>query len=193
MQRRTLLKYTALASGAAVTGPLLTIILSGCQADPAVEDLDYKPVFFSDTEFRILRKLVDIILPKTDSPAASEVGVHRIIDNMIGTVYQPEERLVFRDSFQILLAQLNGGTVEGETYDRLAGKLSAQQVQALHASNDPASKVAKSVLLGLKQQTVAYYLSTKEVGTNFLNYLPVPGQYEACVKLADVGGKAWAL
>ncbi len=193
MQRRTLLKYTALATGAAVSGPLLTILLSGCQTDPAIQDIDYKPVFFNDIEFSILRKVVDIILPETDSPAASAVGVHRIIDSMVGTVYKPEDRLDFKDGFSALLRQLNGGAEEGETFQGLAKNLSAKQVEALHASDDPNASAAKSSLLGIKQQTVAYYLSTKEVATNFLNYLPVPGQYEACVKLADVGGKAWAL
>lgn len=193
MQRRTLLKYTALATGAAVSGPLLTVLLSGCQTDAVVQDLDYKPVFFSDTEFKIIRKIVDVILPKTDSPAASEVGVHRIIDNMVGTVYEPEQRLAYRDGLKAMLTQLNGGAAEGESFDGLASELSTKQVEALHASSDSAAKAAKDALLSIKQQTVAFYLSTKEVATNFLNYLPVPGEYQACIKLADVGGKAWAL
>ncbi len=193
MQRRTLLRYTALATGAAVTGPLLTTLLSGCQADPAVNEEDYQPVFFSKAEFRILKTIVDTILPKTDSPSATEVGVHRIIDNMVGNVYQPEERIDYKASFQALLAQLNGGVAVGESANGLASELSAKQIASLHQSDDPAAKSAKEALLQLKQQTVAYYLSTEAVATKFLNYLPVPGQYEACVKLADVGGKAWAL
>ena len=47
--------------------------------------------------------------------------------------------------------------------------------------------------LNFKQQTVAYYLSTEEVATKFLTYLPVPGKYEACITVEEAGGKAWAL
>ncbi len=40
---------------------------------------------------------------------------------------------------------------------------------------------------------IILYLSTEEIGLNFLNYLPIPGPYESCISLEEVNGKAWAL
>jgi len=53
--------------------------------------------------------------------------------------------------------------------------------------------LAKAALLDIKQQAVAYYLSTKEIATNYLNYLPIPGEYEPCISLESVNGKVWAI
>jgi len=45
----------------------------------------------------------------------------------------------------------------------------------------------------IRQQTISYYLSTEEINTKYLNYLPVPGKYQPCISLEEAGGKAWAI
>jgi hypothetical protein len=40
----------------------------------------HKATFFNESEMRALRALVDVILPETDSPAASAAGTHFFID-----------------------------------------------------------------------------------------------------------------
>ena len=73
MKRRDLLKYTALATGAAVSAPLASVLLSGCKPDIVANDLDYELKFFDEEQLALVRQLVDVILPKTASPSASEV------------------------------------------------------------------------------------------------------------------------
>jgi len=189
MTRREILKYTALATGTAIATPLVTSLFSGCKPDVAKLP-NYKPLFFDENQFSILKKLVDIILPKTDSPAATEVGVQNIIDTMLAQVYTSEEQVEYKKGFQNMLEYLNGGA---EQMEEVASKLSLEKLQQLITSTDEAAKPAKDAFSQLRQQTVAYYLSTEEIGKNYLNYLPVPGEYEACIQLSDVGGKAWAI
>ena len=38
MNRREILQYTAWATGAAVGAPLLSVVLSGCQTEPAATE-----------------------------------------------------------------------------------------------------------------------------------------------------------
>ncbi len=47
------------------------------------------PHFFDQEGHTILKATIDKILPKTESPSATEVGVYKIIDTMVGTVYKP--------------------------------------------------------------------------------------------------------
>ena len=68
-----------------------------------------------------------------------------------------------------------------------------EQLKGIVTSTEEKDQMAKSAFLEFKQQTIAYYLSTEEIATNYLNYLPVPGTYESCISLESVGGKAWAL
>jgi len=184
MKRRDLLKYTALATGAAVSTPLASVLLSGCKADLVENDLDYELKFFDEEQFALVRQLVDVILPKTDSPAASEVKVHQVMDQFLGEVYTEEEQGDYRKQFVAFKEYLEG--------QNFAKQNAAEQLGILKQIGG-SSEAIQQTFLNLKQQTIAYYLTTEEISTNYLNYLPVPGEYEACISLEEAGGKAWAL
>lgn len=190
MNRREILKYTALATGATLSGSLMGIILSGCGSDAADKALadGYQPKYFNENEMGQLRSLVDVILPKTDSPSASEVGVHKIMDSMVGEVYTADKQAEFRTGYTALMAHLTkAGFFEKKAAEQV------QILQALDASKDESQKAVRDAYLDVKQQTIAYFLSNKEIGTKFLNYLPVPGKYEACISVEEAGGKLWAI
>ena len=169
-----------LATGGVLSIPLSSSLLKACKKVEPVEESIFTPRFFNDQEYLFVHDLLDIILPKTDSPSANEVGVGQIIDMMIGTVYSSEQQESFRKKFHALT-------------DYMGDQNGAERVQDLMNSDEDSDEIAKNALLDVKQQAVAYYLSTKEIATNYLNYLPVPGAYEACISLESVGGKAWAL
>ena len=42
-----------------------------------------KPVFFSETEFRVISRIADLIIPATDTPGAAGAGVPIYIDTVI--------------------------------------------------------------------------------------------------------------
>ncbi len=188
MKRREILKYTALATGAAVSAPLASVILSGCQSEAVVDSDQAGTGLFTESEFSLLQQLVDVILPKTDSPSASEVGVHTMIDHMVGKVYSAEDRSVFKKGFLVLSELLQQSEFMGMD---ATGQLNF--LKELQSSTEEGRKIGQKAFLDLKQQTIAYYLNTEEIGKNYLNYLPVPGAYDACITLEEVDGKAWAL
>ena len=185
MNRREILKYTALMTGAAVSGPLASSLLLGCQRD---EGSDTELAFFSGGEMTRVKKMADIILPKTDSPSATEVGVHQMIDHMVGSVYPAEDRQVYRLQFDQLDQYLRDNN-----FDKGLG--TDKELALLLALDPPKSSdltEAGAAFLAFKQQTVAYYLNTEEIGTKFLNYLPVPGEFKPCISVSEVDHKAWA-
>lgn len=190
MNRREILKYTAMVTGAAISAPLASSLLLGCQRDESAEGTDTggNLAFFSESEMARVKKMVDVILPETDSPAASEVGVHTMIDHMVGVVYKEEEQANYRKRFQVLDQYL-----VDQNFDE---DLGTEKELAILLALDPAKsadlKAAGQAFLEFKQQTIAYYLNTEEIGTKFLNYLPVPGDYKACISVEEVGNKAWA-
>ena len=183
MNRREILKYVAFATGAAISTPLLTSILSGCNTPATKNEEEYVLTFFSPDEFSKLKEIIDLILPKTESPSATEVGVHQIIDTMVGTVYKSEEKTNYRKNFEAMMVHLNQGNKE------MLNVL--QNLDQLEEGEE--LKEVRKAYVDLKQQTISYYLSTEEIGKNYLNYLPIPGTYEACISLDEVGGKAWAI
>lgn len=188
MTRREILRYTAFATGVAVSAPLAGALLSGCQ--PELED-NYEPQFFTPEEFSVLKHLMNIILPETDSPSAIQAGAHQVMDKMVLEVYQEEDQIATRESFTALAQHL--AETGGKAFDKLRSKQQLSMLQSLIGSEDEALKEVQDAFTNFKQQTIAYYLTSEAIGTQFLNYLPVPGEYQACISLEEAGGKAWAL
>lgn len=180
MDRRKLIKLVSLTTGAALAIPLSSSLLTACSKVQSTKENDYSLLYFSEEEFSSLKNLLDFILPKTDSPSAVDVGVHLSIDSMVGLVYEPKEKEKFRIQFDTL-----------KPYASSANEL--ERLKTVLKSSKEEDQIVKSSFLALKQQAVAYYLSTEEIGTKYLNYLPVPGKYEPCISLESVGGKAWAI
>jgi len=181
MKRREIIKYAALATGAALSAPLVLSILSGCKMDSSSPTGQLH--FFKPKEFSLIETIVDVILPKTDSPSATDVGVHRMIDSMVGTVYKAEDKENYRKGFDALFQYLNNAKFQDAD---AAGQLSV--LKEVDKSDEH-----QKAFRDLKQQTIAYYLTTEEVGTKFLTYLPVPGKYQPCISLEEAGGKKYAL
>lgn len=194
MKRRKIIKLAALATGAALGAPLMSSLLTGCQSDAIDQaDIDYQLQFLNKDEFKLVRKLANIILPKTDSPSASDVGVHRMIDHMVGTVYKKDHKADYQKRFASLVSYLNPDPEKVNSFLDLEDKVQLEMIEKLNDSKDENLKDAQQAFLDLRQQSIAYYLSTEEIGKNYLTYLPVPGEYLPCITLEEAGGKAWAL
>ena len=54
----------------------------------------YRPVFFNDSEYAIIERLTDIIIPSDATPGAKEAGVSEFIDFMVGA--DPSVQYTFR-------------------------------------------------------------------------------------------------
>ncbi len=190
MKRRQILKYTILATGAAVSAPLMSSILSGCTTSKEKSSVTLH--FFSAEDFELVTQLVDTILPGTDSPSASEVGVDSTIDEIVGVVYKQKDKEDYAKGFAAFAEYINKESGRGG-FVKLSDSKKLEVLQVLDRSKDEGLTDIRNAYLDFKQQTISFYLTSEEIGENYLNYLPVPGEYEACIALKDVGNKAWSL
>lgn len=182
MNRRDILRYAATLTGAAICAPLSTNVLAAAVVGKK------EPQFFEPKTFTSITQIMDVILPRTDSPSASDVNVNFIMDNMYRNVFDAPYQVRFMKRF----TKLNDYLIQKSFYHQSAEKKLTilQDVEKLRKQE---GNPVFQAFLDLKQQTIAYYLSTEEVAENFLNYLPVPGGYEPCISVKEVGGKAWAI
>ncbi len=195
MNRREILRYTAWITGAAVSAPLAGAILSGCSEAPNNLQADSKETtdigvlhYFSPDKFLLLTLLADTLLPRTDSPSASDVKVPARVDSMIGLIFDEDYRSVFKLHWLQLenyLREGNFAELEDLGREQLLRDLELGQNQELAS--------ARACLTDLKQQVVAYYLTTEEIGEKYLNYVPIPGKYEPCISVEEVNNRAWAI
>lgn len=205
MTRREILKYTAMATGYAVSGSVLSALLAGCKAEPAV--VPYTPVFFSAEEYALIEALAETTLPATDTPGAKDVGVPAFMDQTIGIIFKPSSRQLFRTRLAALATdcQTKAGKPFGELSPEeqlkylngvdVAAKAEAEALKDLPPTTDEDEAEARwPFWLGCKELIFAGYFTSQKVGMEVLAYDPVPGLYNGCMPVSEAtGGKVWAL
>lgn len=202
MNRREILRYAALATGAAISAPLASAFLTGCKQEPVVEP--YVPTFFSEQQYNFITKFADIVIPPTDTPGASDVGVPAMIDTIVGQVYGEESKAKTKTGLEALMAKINADHPEPNGFNELSDDARLQYLQKLdNYYKNPETdwealgeeeELLRDAYFSLKQSTIAYYFGSEEVAKNQLAYLAVPGEYIGCGDLQELtGGISWAL
>ena len=77
MNRRELLQRVAMLMGGAISAPAVLGVLNGCAPKPTSS---WQPLFLSKEEGAMVEAVSDLIIPRTGTPGAREVGVPTFID-----------------------------------------------------------------------------------------------------------------
>lgn len=215
MDRRIALKNIGLSLGYVVATPTILSLVQSCKNENAIT---WIPSFLSKEEGTVLSKLVDIILPKTDTPSASEVNVHIFIDKYAKEIMEEKDQNFFKmamtkftdktlkdagkekledlttEDLEPVLANALKVTKEDEIKNF---KLLDSYHEAIAAGETPELEEGVSRFAfanNLRGITIWSYKTSEYIGEKVLTYLPVPGEYIGCGDLQELtAGKAWAI
>ena len=194
MNRREAIQRTAMVLGYAVSAPALMAIVNGCKATP---ELNYKPVFFTEDQARLVGELAEILLPKTDTPGAKDVGVPSFIDLVLKDCYQQKDKDRYLAGLQSFDEEAKKNF--GDLFIDLDPEKQKQHVKTIHDQAVEADrkgefkKEGRPFILMTKELTLLGYFTSEVGATKVLQYEPVPGAYHGCLPLAEAGnGKTWA-
>ncbi|MDT7829096.1 gluconate 2-dehydrogenase subunit 3 family protein [Pricia sp. S334] len=215
MDRRKALRNMGLALGYTVTAPTLISIVQSCKNET---ELEWTPDFFSKDEGAALTKLVDIIIPKTDTPSASETQVHLFIDRFTDQVMEPQQQEFVKMSIGRFMEKALKDSEKEKAGDLTPEELEPVLATALKTTPEDQIKNfeaikqyhealtdGKEAILAedifrfafannLRGLTIMGYKTSEYVGEEILEYLPVPGEYIPCDDLQELtGGKAWSI
>ena len=76
--------------GYAAATPTLLSVLQSCKEKTSYAE--WVPSFFEKDKGYALAQMLDAILPKTDTPSATEVNVHVFIDQFVNEVLPEEQK-----------------------------------------------------------------------------------------------------
>lgn len=179
--------------GGVVSAPAIMAILKGCTAKPGIS---WKPQFLSPEQATLVTQVSDIIIPKTQTPGASDVGVPSFIDFILKDVYSKEDQ----DRFTTGLQAFDEGakTAYGDSFTDLDPEDQKAYVKKMHdealqveRSTKPAPK--RPFILTMKELTMLGFFTSMTGATEVLQYDPVPGAYKGCVPVSEAGnGRTWA-
>ena len=218
MNRREVIQRVALLMGGAISAPAMFGVLKGYTNEPSP---DWKPSVLDRDELAVVSRIVDIILPRTDTPGALDVGVPTFIDTMLRDVYSKESQDRYRSGLK------DFDTAAKKAHGKSFLKLDAQQQQALiqkfqdaAIADERADKAQEqqklvqevrdaAVLVQRTEPSVwvhprPFILTTRELAllgfftsragaTQVLQYVAIPGAYHGCLPVNQAGnGKRWA-
>jgi len=188
IDRREALRRAALLLGGAISAPTIAAVLAGCEARSA-EGERWSPRALTPEQGDLVAAIADQIIPRTDTPGARDVGVHRFIDTMLAEYYSTEER----SSFLAGLAGVDASarSASGQSFVRLSP---SRQRDILLPFDAEAYRGAtrQPFFRTMKELTLLGYYTSEAGATRELKYARVPGRFDGCVPFTNIG-RAWSV
>lgn len=200
MNRRELLQRVAWLMGGAISAPAVLGVLNGCKAKPSAS---WHPLFLSTQEGAIVEEVAELIIPRTDTPGAREVGVPAFIDVILKDAYPAEDQARFVSGLKdfdseaqrahgkpfLELPQAQRVSFLQQVHDAAASAEKAQTDE----QDTPAGERKRPFVLMMKELTLLGFFTSQAGATQVLQYVAVPGGFQACIPIAKAGnGKQWA-
>jgi len=186
MDRRKALVHMGMSLGYVVATPTFAGLLHSCKDEQTVK---WIPKFLSEAEGSLLKNLVDVVLPKTDTPSASELNVHQFIDYFAAECFEKEEQ----DLFKTTLAELAKKAQSSSDKTEMSALTVTDLTPAMKTAVTKIGTGAPPFANKLRDLTIWGYKCNEYVGEELLAYLPVPGEYVPCGDLKELSsGKAWS-
>lgn len=205
MQRRELLKMIALATGAAMVGGNALAYTSMGTATPIAKSS------FSATDIAALTAISETIMPRTETPGATDANIVPVMVAIASDCYSPTELALFKaglkdiDARSIALLPTKHASGSSSAFTMLTSEqqfallseLDQQALQYNHSGNKEASDYYRQFnshthYFTLFKQLTLYCFFTSEVGaTQVLRHIQVPGRYDGNFPYKK-GDRAWA-
>jgi hypothetical protein len=179
-ERRVVLTRLAGLCGLALSGDVLAALTAP----------NIAPGLLAPDELTLTGVLVDLILPKTDTPGALAVGAHRTISQLLGLCASKAAQAQFIAGLARLDAVAKAKYGQG-----FVALPSARRVTLLHALDEgraPFGDEDQDFFRQLKSYTALAYYTSEAGATRELVYLPVPGGFKGNVPLKTIR-RNWAL
>ena len=93
MKRREVLKNIGLGAGYVMVAPAVFNLLQSCKSEPKS---DWEPVYLNAANGYALTKILDVILPKGDTPGASDLNLAQFIDSYMNEVAGDKQKEEFK-------------------------------------------------------------------------------------------------
>jgi len=198
MNRREALKRVAWLMGGTVSTSAILALRNGYAATKPPPSSESS--FLSPPQADIVSAVAEIIIPRTDTPGAIDVGVPGFIDRVLRDVDTEEDRRRYLTGLTAFDA-----AAQVEHNRKFIALEAPQQVALAHKFHDAAvveelqlrrshGTLQRPFILMTKELTLLGFFTSQIGATQILQYQAVPGSYHGCVPVAQAGnGRTWAV
>lgn len=184
IDRREVLKRVAMMLGGAISVPVISAVLGGCQRGSSA----FVPRALAPEQYEIVTTLCEMIIPQTDTPGASAARVNEFIDLLLADWFSEDERTRFMAGFAELDARCAGAF--GRTFAE-ASTLQRTSVAAELDQESVALRLAGEKRLPffgvLKELTLVGYYTSRIGSESELAQQTAFSHYDGCADLQGIG------
>lgn len=199
MNRRDMLRHTAMLVGFAAGGSVSQAILAGTPFNRGIA-----ATVFNIDQQKNISVLSEMIIPTTDTPGAIKAGVPDFIATIVGEWYNDKERAVFFKGLKALdqycQAEQQVPFHSACEDTRTEALKQQEQITTDYKANNPGA--AGHPLAGkaddnlpffgkVKELVVVGYYNSEVGAKEELAYMPMPGYFDGDYEYAKVG-KRWS-
>jgi len=143
----------------------------------------------SDAQLALVGAIADTIIPRTDTPGATDVGVPAFVSVIVGENYTDVERGAFITGLDAIEAQAK--TTGGAPFTELAPTARAAVIESIESATDRRAEPERTYWR-LKGLVVHGYFTSEPVMKQVLKVEVMPGRFEGAApmpgKTAPSGG-----
>jgi len=184
LQRRDILRRAAWILGGAISAPAALAILQGCSAkDSPAAGTTPALKFLKADQYLVIAEIAEIMLPKTETSGAKDVGVPAFIDVALDAIYDTESKDRFNTGYADFTKAAGAGGkpfLEQEPAARAAFVKTSLET-ALSGDHDP-----KPFILMTRELALLGYFTTQPGITENMTYEAVPTVYHGCVPVSQM-------
>jgi hypothetical protein len=189
LERREILRRAAWILGGAISAPAALAFLQACSAKEQTAGVATPALkFLTPGQYLVVAEIAEIMLPKTDTSGAKDVGVPAFIDVALDAVYDQESKDRFTAGFaEFEKSAKNGGKpfLEQDPAARAAFVKTSLET-ALAGERNP-----KPFILMTRELTLLGYFTSKPGITENMTYEAVPTAYHGCVPVSQMKTPAY--
>lgn len=133
---------------------------------------------FSLRQMKVLERVAETILPRTDTPGAADLDCHGFVDNQLANCFTEQDREFYRSAVDMF----------DQSFITLSPKLQQKMLVDLELANG-FTEQQQHQLKALKSLIVFGYFTSEYGASKALRYDPVPGGFK--VIPYKPGDKGW--
>ncbi|TCC97446.1 gluconate 2-dehydrogenase subunit 3 family protein [Pedobacter psychroterrae] len=156
MERRIAIKQVLIFAGGMALLP--SFLKAAGKASVQLNNLDV-----GIEQEKLLSQIAEIIIPKTTTPGATELGLHLFVLKMVDDCYDANARQKFMSGLK--------------SFEGLDDAALKQMVSDTNYGKSSISEDAKAFYRIMKQQIINGYMNSKYVMTNLVKWELVPARY----------------
>lgn len=187
ISRRQLIQFLALGCAGLVSADTLAGVV-GVAREPG------GPVrqgqVLSEAQMRLLRELVEVIIPQTDTPGAAATDTHGFIDDQLTHCGSRDEAGQFIGELdrlaEVVRQHWRTNFADLSAVDKHAA------MNSISRNESPFEQFPDDFFSRLKALTVLGYYSSEAGASEELVFLPVPGGYRSDFKVSENDGRAFS-